>query len=87
MTLYYNYSVISQLSFDTDLVISEQVESASAGIESLVLLLEFVGVDKVGGASVEGEEASIVGRLTGLFGGESSSSLTGADLLRTLSCK
>ena len=37
--------------------------------------------EEVGGASEEGEEASMVGRLTGLFGVSSSS--LGADLLRT----
>ena len=39
-------------------------------------------LEEVGGASDEGEEASMVGRLIGLFGVSSSS--LGADLLRTL---
>ena len=62
----------SQLSLERDLVISELVESPSAS----------VGLEKVGGASEEGEEASMVGRLIGLLGVSSSS--LGADLLRTL---
>ena len=41
-----------------------------------------VGLEGVGGASEEGEEASMVGRLIGLLGVSSSS--LGADLLRTL---
>ena len=41
-----------------------------------------VGIEEVGGASEEGEEASMVGRLIGLLGVSSSS--LGADLLRTL---
>ena len=40
-----------------------------------------VGLEEVGGTSDEGEEASMVGRLIGLFGVSSSS--LGADLLRT----
>ena len=44
------------------------------------------GVVGVGGVSLEGDEASIVGRLTGLLGtSSSSSSLSGADRFRTLS--
>ena len=67
------YSIgFSQLSLERDLVISELVESPSAS----------VGIDEVGGASEEGEEASMVGRLIGLLGVSSSS--LGADLLRTL---
>ena len=62
----------SQLSLERDLVISELVESPSAS----------VGIEEVGGASEEGEEASMVGRLIGLLGVSSSS--LGADLLRTL---
>ena len=41
-----------------------------------------VGLEEVGGASEEGEEASMVGRLIGLLGVTSSS--LGDDLLRTL---
>ena len=67
------YSIeFSQLSLERDLVISELVESPSAS----------VGLEKVGGASEEGEEASMVGRLIGLLGVSSSS--LGADLLRAL---
>ena len=63
-------TVFSQLSLERDRVISELVESPSAS----------VGLEKMGGASEEGEEASMVGRLTGLLGVSSSS--LGADLLR-----
>ena len=66
----------TQLSFETDLDISELVESAARMV---------VGVVGVGGVSLEGEEASIVGRLTGLLGTPSSSSLSGADRFRNLS--
>ena len=64
----------------------ELIESTSAAIDSMSSWsLELWGTIKVGGASVEGEEASIVGRFTGLFEEDDSSSLTGADLFRTLS--
>lgn len=67
----YGYSIqFSQLSLERDLIISELVESPSVGLE------------EVGGASEEGEVASMVGRLIGLLGVSSSS--LGADLLRTL---
>ena len=62
----------SQLSLEKDLVTSELLESPSASME----------LEEVGGASQEGEVASMVGRLTGLLG--ASSSLLGADLLRIL---
>ena len=65
-------TAFSQLSLERDRVISELVESPSAS----------VGLEKMGGASEEGEEASMVGRLTGLLGVSSSS--LGADLLRNL---
>ena len=69
----WSYSIqFSQLSLERDLVISELVESPSASL----------GIEEVGGASEEGEEASMVGRLTGLLGASSSS--LGADRLRTL---
>ena len=45
-----------------------------------------MGVVEVGGVSLEGEVASIVGRFTGLLGTASSSSLSGwADRFRNLS--
>ena len=63
---------------ERDLVISELVESPSASRAWLAGLLV---LEEVGGASEVGEEVSMVGRLTGLFGVSSSS--LGADLLRT----
>lgn len=77
----------SQLSFEIDLVISELVESASAATDSTSCWFPELlgGTTEVGGASVEGEVASIVGRFIGFFEEDSSPSLTGADLLRTLS--
>lgn len=81
----------SQLSFDRDLDTSSLVvESASLAITdlstwSLRSFAELLGDEKVGRASVKGEEASIVGLLTGLLKDESSSSLQGADRFRVLS--
>ena len=69
----------SQLSVESDLVISEPEELASALFESPPCLFP-------DGASVEGEVASIVGRFTGLFGERLSSSLGEAALFRTCVC-